>query len=158
MFEITQASALGTVLAYFWPALLTEVAVIAVVARAAWRGGRGWRWGTDTSGLWSLPLLVWAFQANVLLLGLLQSDPAGLALVPRTYERFLVTAFVSLFYRLQLQTVATILTRDAPATLGMTGRARTAATVAMLSVFLDVGLVLWYLTTVAPYGLPLRFS
>ena len=56
-----------------------------------------------------------------------------------------------------LRTAGTLITNDAPATLGLVGHSRTAVTVAMLTVFLDVALYFWLLReSAAPFGLPLR--
>ena len=165
MFGATEASALSTILAHFWPALLTEIAVIAYVASARRRNARPGLRGRrlrerslDTAGLWCLPLYVWAYQAN-LLLGEAFSSPENLASMPRLYERTMVTIFVALFYLLMLQTIGAIITHEAPATLGMTGYSRTAATAAMLSVFLNGAFFVWILSEgVRPHGLlfPLR--
>ena len=165
MFQTTEATALGTILARFWPTLLAELAVFAFVARTRWRmahsetAGRrlpGRRLGI--AGLWSVPFYVWAWQANAML-GEILFDPVGLTSVPRSYETAVMTIFVSLFYLLLLRTIGTLITHEAPATLGMTGYPRTAATAAMLSVFLNAVFFLRILSEgVAPHGLlfPLR--
>ena len=165
MFGATEASALSTILAHFWPALLAELAVIAYVASAIRKNARPelrrrrlLDRSLDTAGLWCLPLYVWAFQANAML-GQAISSPESLRALPLSYGRTVVTIFVALFYLLLLQTIGTMLTHEAPATLGMTGYSRTAATAAMLSVFLNAVFFLRVLSEgLTPHALlfPLR--
>ena len=139
---------LGTILevtARFWPAFVIESAVIAFVYKASLRelsslGHRLTVATTDTSGLWSLPLYLWAYHAN-LSVGRLFSDRGGLASsdILRILNE-MEAIFVALFYLLVIQAIGTILTKDAPATLGLTGHPRTAVTAAILSVFLNMAL------------------
>ncbi len=127
---------------HFLPTFLTELAVIAAAARDARRRRRLFGLGrrlkvAASSGLWCLPIYLWAWQANRLAYDLVSAG----GLTPsnaRSWEQTVVTIFVSLFYLLALQTIGTVLTRSAPATLGMVGQPRTAATAAMLSVFLHL--------------------
>ncbi len=148
---------------YFWLAFLIELVVIALVV---WRTiGGSYKLGPlgrrlaarslDTSGFWCLLFYVWAWQANQLL-GELLYYPYGLVSDPRIYEHSLREIFTALFYLLVLQTIGTLITNDAPATLGVTGRYRTAAVAAMISVFLNIALVVMLKGVfAAPYGLPL---
>lgn len=143
------------VLAYFWPATLVELAVIALVARRVLRSRRGGlssrgRAMRGTAGLWSLPLYVWAWQANRLLLELVANAPTVVA-TPRLYERAVEAIFISLCYLIALQTFGTLVTRDAPITLGVTGHVRTATTAALLATFLDVA---FFILLVDDLGIP----
>lgn len=148
---------------YFWLTFLIELVVIALVVRQTIGGshrhrplgGRLVARSQDTSGFWCLPFYVWAWQAN-LRLGELISHPAGLVSDPRIYGDTLQEIFTALFYLLALQTIGTLITNEAPVTLGVTGRYRTAAVVAMISVFLNIA-SFFMLKRVfsAPYGLPL---
>ncbi len=148
---------------YFWLTFLVELVVIALVVRRTVGssrklgalGSRLAAWTLDTSGLWCLPLYVWAWQAN-LFLGEMIHSPAGLVSNPRIYQQTMEEIFAALFYLLVLQTIGTTFTHDAPATLGVTGGYRTATAVAMISVFLNIALFFMLKGVfAAPYGLPL---
>ena len=148
MLGATQASALSTILAEFWPTFLIELAVIVFVARVSRRDARLGPLGRrllggrlHTAGLWCVPFYVWAWQANRFFAET-YSGPDCLACTGLGYQRSVVTIFVSLFYLLLLRTIGTMITNDAPATLGMTGYSRTAVTAGILSVFLNVAFYL----------------
>ncbi len=138
-------------LARFWPTFLIELAVIVLAAYRAKSGsprlgalGRRLTAGqSDASGLWCLPFYVWAWQANLLVCGLF-SDWESLNDTARIYDE-MEAIFASLFHLLAFQTIGTMITDNAPATLGLIGHPRTAVTAAILSVFLGMGLFFWIL-------------
>ncbi len=138
------------ILADFWLAILGEIAVIVYVVktrddrrRLGPLGRRLAARSMDTSGFWCLPFYLWAWQANLLVIELF-SDRETLDDTRRIYDD-METIFISLFYLLVLRTAGAAITRDAPATLGLTGHPRTAAGAALLSVFLSLALFFWYL-------------
>ncbi len=135
-----------TNLARFWPTFLAELTVIALVFRRtrsdSFRLGAGRRLkaaGTDTSGLWCLPFYLWAWQANRMVYGLF-SDWETLDAAYRIHDE-MEAIFAALFHLLVLRTIGMAITRDAPATLGLTGHPRTAVSAAILSVFLGMALM-----------------
>ncbi len=140
------------ILVRFWLTFLSELAVVVLVVYEANGSSRKLSAFSsrlaagslrDNSGLWCLPFYLWAWQANLLVAGLF-SDREGLAYSSRVHDD-MEGIFVSLFYLLAFRTIGTVMTNDAPTTLGLTGHPRTAVTAAVLSVFLNIGLFFWVL-------------
>ncbi len=133
-------------LARFWPTFLAELAVIALVVRRTksdplrlGAGRRLWAGRSDTSGLWCLPFYLWAWQANLMVYGLF-NDWQTLDATYRIHDE-MEAIFAALFHLLVLRTIGTVITRDAPATLGLTGYPMMAVCAAFLSVFLGMALM-----------------
>ena len=151
MFGLIEDELFSSNLLHFWPTFLTELTVIAIMVRRAKStsprlGSLSRRLMTgrsDASGLWSLPFYVWAWQANLLAYGLFSNRQSLDAIVP--IQNQMEASFISLLHLLVLQTIGTAITREAPATLGLTGQTRTAVHAAILSVFLGMGLFFWIL-------------